>query len=218
MFLYIYQSLSMTTRTDTHKHTQGLLKCKIWISAEVHSSQLDFLPELGYVYICYSILKPSNDVLSCTPSQASTFIRVLWALQKNWYWHGRSNPDSICFWQPMLERCRQSCFPTANGMLTFVIGITEQLFISSSCKALFSPPSNEIFCIGVFWFTWLFCKLIWYTLSWLWGVVFCLFFSHTPPPVPLLYFFYKQVVWFSVWHWELVYFMDKLIISVAYWL
>lgn len=71
-------------------------------------SRLDFLPELGYVYICHSILKPSNYLLSCTPSHTLTFIWCVllhqWKLAQhphplhmNQYshWHANSNTPSI---------------------------------------------------------------------------------------------------------------------------
>lgn len=56
----------------THKHTRAFKVQNLRSAKRFNQSRLDFLPELGYVYICYSILKPSNYVLSCTPSHMLT--------------------------------------------------------------------------------------------------------------------------------------------------
>lgn len=63
--------LNRYTQTHIKTHTRAF-KVQNLISAKRFSqSRLDLLPELGYVYICYSILKPSNYALSCTPSHVN---------------------------------------------------------------------------------------------------------------------------------------------------
>lgn len=57
----------IATHTHTNTHTRAF-KVQHFKSAKRFNQRLDFLPELGYVYICYSILKPSNYILSCTSS------------------------------------------------------------------------------------------------------------------------------------------------------
>lgn len=116
---------------NTQTQTRAFKVQNLTSAKRFNQSRLDFLPELGYVYICYSILKPSNYVLSCTPSHTLTFVWLVWLHQ--WQlalptpheliltrtcWLMRF---SIRFWQPMLERCRQSFFPPSlmAEMFTF---------------------------------------------------------------------------------------------------
>lgn len=63
---------------DIDTHTRAFKVQNLTSAKSFTPSRLDFLPELGYVYICYSILKPSNYVLSCTPSHTLAFIWLLW--------------------------------------------------------------------------------------------------------------------------------------------
>lgn len=58
----------------TQTHTRAFKVQNLTSAMRFNQSRLDFLPELGYVYICYSILKPSNYVLSCTPSHTLTVV------------------------------------------------------------------------------------------------------------------------------------------------
>lgn len=75
MHVFWYRYTHMYTRTHTRAFkVQNLTK-------RFNQSRLDFLPELGYVYICYSILKPSNYVLSCTPSHTLTRVWLVWLHQ-----------------------------------------------------------------------------------------------------------------------------------------
>lgn len=102
----------------TNTHTRAFKVQHLTSAKSFNQSRLDFLPELGYVYICYSILKPSNYVLSCTPSH--TLVWLVWlhqrklALHMSWYPHRRlhtllkslcwSVADNLAFHpSPMLE-------------------------------------------------------------------------------------------------------------------
>lgn len=128
----------------TQTHTRAFKVQNLTSAKRFNQSRLDFLPELGYVYICYSILKPSNYVLSCTPSHtvnvrltcvtapmATSTPHELILTQTCWLIR-----YSIHSWQPMLERCRQSCFPPSlmaemlafNRMKLTCVG-SEQQFI-----------------------------------------------------------------------------------------
>lgn len=70
--------LKYTHIYETQTHTRAFKVQNLKSSKRFNQSRLDFLPELGYVYICYSILKPSSCVLSCTPSHMITFVRLVW--------------------------------------------------------------------------------------------------------------------------------------------
>lgn len=164
-----------------------------------NQSRLDFLPEQGYVYICYSILKPSNCVLSCTPSHTLTFVWLVWL--HRWQlalptpheliltcWLKRC---SIRFWQPMLERCRQSCFPRCSLLIDETCVSSEQRFESSFETFFFLRWDLKCFCV---WFAWFSGNLIWFTLVWgVWPLYFSSYVTFNA--------LHEQVVWLSIWHW-----------------
>lgn len=144
---------------------------KLRSAKRFNQSRLDFLPELGYVYICYSILKPSNYVLSCTPSHINLPC-VTAPMATSTPHKPIITPTS---WLTLIfcisnSRCLSvadnlaSCILMAE-ILTFIIGLTylhwlkAKIYFNNILRWFFCDFQSVI-CVLLAWFS---CNLVWHS-------------------------------------------------------